>query len=70
MKDTYKQKNSKSFKRKIRARMAETGEKYTTAMRALMNENGDKFCDDCPDREACATGHPCNYVRIINAQEE
>lgn len=30
--------NSKSFKRRVRERMAETGEKYTTAMRAIQAE--------------------------------
>ncbi len=29
---------NKNFKRRVRARMAETGEKYTTAMRALLKE--------------------------------
>lgn len=30
--------NSKSFKRKVRARMAETGQNYTSAMRDLQAE--------------------------------
>lgn len=33
---------NRSFKQRVRARMAETGEKYTEARRVLLAEGGDK----------------------------
>ena len=38
MKDTYKQQTPKWMKRLVRQRMAETGEKYTQALRAVKAE--------------------------------
>lgn len=26
----------------------------------------EKFCDDCPDHEACSLGLPCELVKEVN----
>ena len=30
----------------------------------------EELCEDCPDHEACMTGHPCWYVKLIDSQKE
>lgn len=31
--------------------------------------SGEPFCEDCPDREACSQGAPCELVKSVNPPE-
>ena len=35
-----------------------------------LRKEGEAFCSNCPDHEACMSGYPCSLVLRVNKKED